>query len=223
MFPIRDHNPSHKFPFVTLLLIGLNTLFFLIEISLTDIDAFIYKYALVPRLIDFSDISTLSPFLSSMFLHGGWLHIISNMWFLWVFGDNIEATLGKINYLLFYAISGFAASLLQYFTDPNSTTAVLGASGGIAGVLGGYLVIFPHAKIETLVTIGGLHFSTINIPASFMLFYWFITQFFAGVGSVVVGAHAQGGVAFFAHIGGFVAGWIMAQGIRSRLNWYRIE
>lgn len=223
MFPIRDHNPSHKLPLITILIILVNAFLFFLEITVPNQDAFIYQYALVPNSIDFTNISTLLPLVSSMFLHGGWLHIISNMWFLWIFGDNIEAQLGHLGFTAFYLISGLAAAFTQYALDPSSTIPILGASGAIAGVLGGYLVIFPHAKIESLVTTFGGFVTTVNIPASFMLFYWFITQLFSGVGSVAVGTHNQGGVAFFAHVGGFVAGWIIAQFIKPKLTFYRLE
>lgn len=222
MFPIRDHNPSNKFPLVTIVLIVLNVLFFLIELSVPDLDVFLGKYALIPQLVHWGDPSTWFPFLSSMFLHGGWLHILSNMWFLWIFGDNIEATLGKVRFVVFYLLSGLAAALLQYAIDPASSIPVLGASGAIAGVLGGYLVLFPSAKIETL--IAGFGFLTrVNVPASFMLVYWFAIQLFSGVGSLAVYEAGQGGVAFFAHIGGFVAGWLMIRLFRSQLDWVRIE
>ncbi len=222
MFPIRDHSSFNKFPLLTLLLIALNVFIFIIEITQEKIIAFIYLYAWIPKLIDFSNYKSLFPILSSMFLHGGWLHIIFNMWFLWIFGNNLEALLGKINYLLFYLLSGLAAVLLQYFADPNSTIPILGASGAIAGVLGGYLVLFPHARIETLIIfIGKRRLTKINVPAQFMLFYWFVTQLFTNVGNVVTGLQTQGGVAFFTQIGGFAAGWIMAQGIKPRLSSYR--
>lgn len=223
MFPIRDHNPSHKIPFFTILIIIINALVFLWEITSPNLDEFIKFYALVPAQINFLQFETLTSFITSMFLHGGWLHIISNMWFLWIFGDNVEANLGHIKYIIFYLISGIAAAFIQYLIDPASTIPVLGASGAIAGVLGGYLVLFPHAKIETFVTFG-FYLSRLNVPASIMLFYWFITQLFSGIGSVAVGIHNQGGVAFFAHIGGFAAGYLITKlFIKPNLNFYRIE
>ncbi len=223
MFPIRDHNPSHKFPYVTLTIILINALVFLLELTVPDQEFFIYTYALVPDKINFFVPATLPPFLTSMFMHGGWLHIISNMWFLWIFGDNIEASLGHFRFITFYLISGFSASLLQYLIDPASIIPMLGASGAIAGVLGGYLVLFPHARIETLVTYFGGFISKVNVPASLMLVYWFVTQLFSGVGSIAIGAGDMGGVAFFAHIGGFAAGWVIIRVFKSRLTWYKIE
>src|SRR3989344_8128485 len=154
MFPIRDQHPSHKFPLVTILLIAINCVVFFLELTAPDPEVFINQFALTPAAINFLNPTTLVSFLTSMFLHGGWLHILSNMWFLWIFGDNVEATLGSLGFLFFYLFTGLAASLLQYFIDPTSAIPVLGASGAIAGVLGSYLVLFPRAQIETLITLG---------------------------------------------------------------------
>ena len=223
MFPLRDHHPSHKFPIITIVFIVLNAVFFLLELSTPDLDAFLLQYALVPSQVNFANFMTLIPFFTSMFLHGGWLHIISNMWFLWIFGDNIEATLGHIGYIIFYILCGLAAGLLQYIIDPTSTIPMLGASGAIAGVLGGYLVLFPQAQVETLLTLG-YFIRTINVPAYLMLGYWFVTQLFSGFGSIALSTQSEGGVAFFAHIGGFAAGWlIMTFLIKPRISWQRIE
>jgi len=221
MFPIRDQHPSHKFPLVTIFLIVINCVVFFLELTAADPDGFISHYALVPVTINFLNPASLLPFLTSMFLHGGWLHILSNMWFLWIFGDNVEATLGSIGFLCFYLFTGLAASLLQYLIDPTSAIPVLGASGAIAGVLGSYLVLFPRAQIETLITLG-YYVSRINVSAQVMLIYWFITQLFSGVGSITVGV-GEGGVAFFAHIGGFAAGWLLTQlFIKPRQTWQQI-
>lgn len=211
MLPIRDHNRSHKFPFFTLLIISANILVFLLELSVPDPDTFVSSYALVPATVDFLNPATLIPFFTSMFLHAGFVHLLSNMWFLWIFGDNLEATLGKIKFLFFYFLSGLAGGLLQYFLISSSTIPNLGASGAIAGVLGGYLVFFPQAKIETLVATFGGFMTRAEIPAKVMLFYWFFTQLFSGTAGVVSGEMALGGVAWFAHIGGFAAGWLMAK------------
>ena len=221
MFPIRDQHPSHKFPLVTILLIAINCVVFFLELTAPDPEVFINQFALTPAAINFLNPTTLVSFLTSMFLHGGWLHILSNMWFLWIFGDNVEATLGSLGFLFFYLFTGLAASLLQYFIDPTSAIPVLGASGAIAGVLGSYLVLFPRAQIETLITLG-YYVSRINVSAQVMLIYWFITQLFSGVGSITVGV-GEGGVAFFAHIGGFAAGWLLTQlFIKPRQTWQQI-
>src|SRR3989338_2746659 len=135
MFPIRDHNPSNRTPFITWLIIAITSHVFYLEITAPDLEVFIRQYALIPAQINFLNPSTLLPFFYSIFLHGGWLHIISNMWFLWIFGDNVEATLGHIKYIFFYIISGLAAGLLQYIISTFANIPMLGASGAIAGVL----------------------------------------------------------------------------------------
>ena len=141
----------------------------------------------------------------------------------WIFGDNIEATLGHFKYVIFYLICGLGAGLLQYIIDPTSTIPMLGASGAIAGVLGGYLVLFPHAKIDTLVTFG-LFMSRIQVSALIMLGYWFIIQLFSGFGSIAIDTGEEGGVAFFAHIGGFAVGWLITHLlVKPRLTWQRVE
>lgn len=214
MFPLRDsHHPS-KTAFITIALIILNVYFFIQEMMAPDLEKFISQYALVPSLIDFSNIETLKPFITSQFLHAGLFHLISNMWFLKIFGDNVEEVFGSYIFLIIYLASGVAGGLLQYFFSPTSEIPMLGASGAVAGVLGAYLVWFPHHKIETLVPFG-LFMTTVNISASIMLFYWFVTQLFSGVGSI---AYAQlGGVAFWAHIGGFVFGYLASK-MYSRRN-----
>lgn len=217
MLPIRDHNRSHKFPFFTLLIIVTNVFVFLLEITVLDPDTFINSYALIPAAVDFLKPITLVPFFTSMFLHAGFVHLLSNMWFLWIFGDNLEATLGKIKFILFYFLSGLAGGFLQYLLISTSTIPNLGASGAIAGILGGYLVFFPQARIETLVAAFGGYLTKIELPAYVMLFYWFFTQLFSGTAGVVSGEMALGGVAWFAHIGGFVAGWFMAKTLKGSL------
>lgn len=211
MIPIRDNNRSNKFPFFTLLIIAVNILVFLLELTIPDPDTFVTSYALIPASVDFLNPETLVPFFTSMFLHAGFVHLLSNMWFLWIFGDNLEADLGKLKFLLFYFLSGLTGGFLQYLLVSNSTIPTLGASGAIAGVLGGYLVFFPRAKIETLVAVFGGYLRRIELPAQVMLAYWFVTQLFSGTAGVISGQMALGGVAWFAHIGGFVAGWLMAK------------
>lgn len=208
MFPLRDSHHTYKFPLVTVFIIVANVLVFLAELTTFDPEAFITSYALIPAKVNFGSYLTLTPFITSQFLHAGFLHIIGNMWFLRIFGDNVEERFGSIRYLIIYLLSGVMGGFLQYIFSPNSEIPMLGASGAVAGVLGAYLVFFPHHKIETLVPLG-LFFSRINIPASIMLVYWFIIQVFSGVGSVAV---AQvGGVAFWAHVGGFATGYLIAK------------
>lgn len=209
MFPIRDHNPSKKFPFITIFLVIITSIIFFLEITAPDIEIFINQYALIPAKINFFDPITLLGFVNSMFLHGGWLHIISNMWFLWIFGDNIESYLGSIKFLLFYLLTGLVAGLTQYFFAPFSTIPTLGASGAVAGVLGAYLVLYPKNKIDTLVISFGGFLHQVQLPASIMLGYWFVIQIFSGVGSFA--SSMEGGVAWWAHIGGFASGYLLTK------------
>jgi membrane associated rhomboid family serine protease len=215
MFPLRDTEPSYSKPVVTILLIVVNILVFLFEFSL-DPDTqngFIAAYGLIPDQFHFSNIIT------SMFLHGGWMHVLGNMWFLWIFGDNIEDILGHGKYLLFYLLCGVVAALAQVAVSPNSRIPTVGASGAIAGIMGAYMIKFPHSRILSLVTIV-FFFTTVEIPAWIMLIYWFVIQFFSGVGTLGASQASQGGVAFFAHIGGFIAGigLIHVMGARQRFS-----
>ena len=207
MFPIRDSQNADKFPLVNLCLIGINIYFFIKELLSPNIDAFISLYGLIPANIDFSRTETLTPFVSGLFLHAGFLHILSNMWFLWIFGDNVESIMGHLKYLGFYLFCGFVASFAQYLFIPQSHLPMIGASGAIAGVLGAYLKYFPNNKIDTIVPIFGLPV-IIAIPASFMLIYWFFIQTFNGVATITVATAAIGGVAYIAHAGGFLSGFL---------------
>lgn len=207
MVPLKDNEPAGKFAFWVLIIIALNIYFFLLELTAPDPDAFISQYALIPKLVNPSNWETLKPFLTSQFLHGGFIHIISNMLFLWIFGDNVEAALGFLLFPIFYLAAGVVGGLAQYILLPSSDIPMLGASGAIAGVLGAYFALFPKHTVKTLVPIFGF-FTVIDIPASVMLIYWFFTQLFSGAASIAVHAQALGGIAFFAHIGGFTFGWI---------------
>jgi membrane associated rhomboid family serine protease len=208
MIPLRDHNPSGKTPFITYLLIGLNLFVFGYMFLLPEdlLMAFIEQYAIIPDLI--SHERNLFSLISSMFLHGGFAHLLGNMLFLNIFGDNLEDKLGHCKYLLFYLICGLGASGLQILTSPHSTVPNLGASGAIAGIMGGYLVLFPHQRIDILFSLGWT-FRQTTVPAYFMLFYWFIFQVFSGAGSLAFTDEMMGGVAYFAHIGGFITGWLL--------------
>ena len=157
---------------------------------------------------------------SSMFMHGGWAHLGGNMLFLFIFGDNVEARMGKMNYLIFYLLSGVAAALLQSFLLPASQVPMIGASGAIAGVMGAYMVKFPHSRIVTLVPLF-VFLTTIEIPAYLILIYWFVIQFFSGIGSVGHSQLSEGGVAWFAHIGGFVAGIVLILMMKTRSRYRR--
>jgi membrane associated rhomboid family serine protease len=200
MFPIRDSQPSYSTPVVTRTFIVLNVLAFLYQISLDSYTAndFVYAFGFVPERASWASA------LTSIFLHGGWLHLIGNMVFLWVFGDNIEDILGHGRYILFYLGCGVIACYSQYLLNPDSRVPMVGASGAIAGVMGAYMVKFPHSRI---VTVGWfIILYTLELPAWLMLIMWFGMQFFSGVGSIADAHLQRGGTAFFAHIGGFVAG-----------------
>lgn len=214
MIPLHDTIRSQTKPVITGLLILVNVIVFFHEITMgpQGLNRFIYQYAVVPDRLQLTDLVT------SMFLHGGWMHLIGNMWFLWIYGDNVEDVFGHGKYLLFYLLCGVAAALAQVVISPDSRVPVLGASGAIAGVMGAYLVKFPHARITTLVFIF-FFITTMEIPAYLILIYWFVLQVFSGVGSIGY-SDLQGGVAFFAHIGGFVAGAILVflMGTRKRYS-----
>jgi membrane associated rhomboid family serine protease len=209
MFPIRDRAPTKGFPLVTILLILVNIYFFQAELFAPNPDLFILQYALIPQLIDFSNFSSLIPFLTAQFLHAGFLHIVSNMWFLWIFGDNVEAKMGKVPFLIFYLFAGIIGFFVQYLFLADSQIPMLGASASVAGVLGAYLVFFPKARVDVLVPFFPLFF-TIALPTTTMLFYWFFIQLFNGVAMIVTETAAVGGVAYWAHIGGFGAGYLLA-------------
>jgi membrane associated rhomboid family serine protease len=211
MIPIRDAIRSKNFPAVTVLLIGLNVIAFLWELAQgPHLKEAFYLYGIVPLRYSNPEISArftgfeqYLPFLTSMFLHGGFLHIIMNMWFLYIFGDNIEDRLGHIRYLIFYLFCGVAAGLIHLFTNWNSNVPTIGASGAISGVMGAYLLLYPRSKILTLIFIF-FFIQFVEIPAFIFLGIWFLLQLF----SAGLTPSNVGGVAFWAHIGGFVAGLI---------------
>lgn len=208
MIPLRDSKPARVFPFWVLVIIAVNAWVFFLEFTSLNLDAFISQWALVPAFVDFGALETLTPFITSQFLHAGLLHILSNMWFLWIFGDNVEEHFGKFFFPIIYLLSGVVGGFAQYLVSPDSTIPMLGASGAVAGILGAYMVLYSRHTIKTLVPVFGF-VSVVDIPAGFMLFYWFFTQLFSGVGSLAV--QGVGGVAFFAHVGGFAAGWLIAK------------
>ena len=200
-FPYKDDNPRVLIPFVTYFIIGLNALVFIYQYFIIQgaqlSENFIYTYALIPAN------PTILTIFSSMFMHGGFTHIIFNMWFLWIFGDNIESVLGHKKYLLFYFLCGIGAGLSQIQIDPESTIPMVGASGAIAGVLGAYLFRFPRATVHVLVIL--IVFITfIRVPAMIVIGFWFLSNLTAGIGTL--GIEQTGGTAWFAHIGGFISG-----------------
>jgi len=217
MFPLRDTEPSYSKPVVTVMLIVINLIIFLYEFALPSYyrDAFIASYGMIPDQFSFQALFT------SMFLHGGWMHVLGNMWFLWIFGDNVEDVLGHGKFLLFYLFCGMVAGLAQVLVDPTSRVPTVGASGAIAGVLGAYMVKFPHSRILSLVTII-IFFTTVEVPAWLMLIYWFAIQFFYGVGSIGYSHVSQGGgVAYMAHVGGFVTGALLIMLLAPRQRYHR--
>ena len=203
MIPLRARLARQNVPVMTLFIIGLNVFFFLNEMSrpLDARDQFIEHYALIP------DQLRLSTFITSMFLHGGWLHLIGNMWFLWVFGSHIEDAMGPAKFAVFYLISGIASAAVQFGTNLGSPIPTIGASGAIAGVMGAFLILYPRVRVVTLIFIV-IFVTTVDIPAAFMLLYWFAIQLLSGISMVSSVTQAQG-IAWFAHVGGFVTGLLL--------------
>ncbi len=212
MFPLNDDNPTSITPWINWGLIGMNIFIFLYEISLSEpqLNQFFHMYALIPQEFSINPSGDWSTLISSQFLHGGWLHLGANMLYLWIFGNNIEDRMGHIPYLLFYITCGIFAALCQWFVSMDSSIPSLGASGAIAGVLGAYILRFPQAKVLTLVFIV-FFATTIRIPAIYVIGIFFIQNLLSGLASINGPATMmQGGVAYWAHIGGFVFGAILA-------------
>jgi rhomboid family protein len=211
MLPLRDHNRSLRTPVVNLALIALNLAGFVYELTLGPrLEGFVMAAAFLPaRALDPQvgpgAVGELGSALLSMFLHGGWAHLLGNMLFLWIFGDNVEDRLGHLRYALFYLLAGLAATAAHAFANPDSTMPAIGASGAISGVLGAYLVLYPKARIVSLVFLG-FFIRLVEVPALVFLPFWFVIQFLSGLASITTPPGAEGGVAWFAHVGGFVAG-----------------
>jgi rhomboid family protein len=207
MLPLKDvSRRPHSFPVATLGLIALNVVVFILELLLGD--PFITRFSLVPN--DIIHGQNLYTLFTSMFLHAGFLHIAGNMLFLWVFGPNLEDVMGAVRFTLFYLVCGLIANIAQIAIDPTSTIPSLGASGAIAGVLGGFIVEFPNDQISTLAPVGWAFFRT-RLSAIILLGVWFLLQLVSGVGEVTSHTLDQGGTAFFAHIGGFIAGMVLVK------------
>ena len=224
MFPIRDTVPRRHFPVMTFAIIAVNILVFMLELSLPEKvqNDLIYLFGLVParyahpawaELVGFP-LDNYWPILTNLFLHGGWLHIIANMWFLYLFGDNVEDRMGPVRFLLFYLLAGAAANLVHFVVNHNSTMPVIGASGAIAGVMAAYLRLFPRARIITLVPVLFFPFF-FEVPAPFFMLFWFFLQLLSGAASLAV-AHSAGGIAWWAHVGGFVLGYLLVRPLCSR-------
>ncbi|WP_163846128.1 rhomboid family intramembrane serine protease [Pseudooceanicola aestuarii] len=215
MFPLRDHNPSGRTPYVTYALIVVNVVVFLGYAGLMSqpeaLYAFYDRYAMIPaRLSEGSGYHTL---LTSMFLHGGFMHIAGNMLFLWIFGDNMEDEMGHWGFLGFYLVSGVVAGVAHLIAGPGSLVPTVGASGAIAGVMGGYLLLFPRARVDILI-IFIVFFKVFPVPAWLMLGLWFALQLVNGVGA----DPTTGGVAYWAHAGGFIAGLVLTLPVFARLG-----
>ncbi len=209
MFPIGDDNSSRRlFPFVTYALIAVNVLVFLLELA--GGDAFVMKWAFVPSRFLADPGAEFLTLFSSMFMHAGWLHLGGNMLYLWIFGDNVEDRFGHIKFLVFYLLCGLGATFAQLAFSTGSDIPNLGASGAIAGVLGAYIILFPKGKVKVLQGRG-----IINVSALIVIGLWFVLQLFSGIGSIST-AGASGGVAYMAHIGGFVAGVLLTFVLRGK-------
>ena len=225
MIPLRDSVTMQRWPVVTWLLIAINVWVFLDELLLgPELEAFIRTWAFIPaRYFALSEMNPgdwagrYLPIFTSMFLHGGWLHLLGNMVYLWIFGDNVEDRLGHVRYLIFYLVTGLGAALVHAHLAPGSTLPTVGASGAISGVLGAYLVLFPQARVYTLVPWVFIFLGVIEIPATVYLGLWFLMQVLNGaVGLAAPMEAAGGGVAWWAHIGGFVMGMAVAALLRAR-------
>jgi membrane associated rhomboid family serine protease len=229
MIPIRDDAPRYSTPWVNYFLIALNTVVFLFELTLDphSLNAFMFSFGVVPAHVTGavhagSYAAGVVPILTSMFMHAGWLHIIFNMWWLWIFGDNVEDSLGHFPYLIFYLLSGLGAALVHILFNWGSPVPSVGASGAIAGVMGAYFVLFPSARVLTLIPFFFIFFTW--LPAWLILGYWFVLQFLSGAATSITSVQrtaSSGGVAFWAHVGGFLTGVVMVKLFPRRAPRYR--
>lgn len=218
MFPLRDDQPLHSVSLATFAIIALNVLVFVHQLQLDDISLnyFIAHWGLTATFRGFH----LANIVTSMFIHGGWMHIIGNMMFLWCFGRSLEDAMGSGKFLVFYLLCGVAAAFTQAFLTWGSRAPMVGASGAIAGVMGAYLLKFPRARIQTLVVVI-LFITRVEIPAVLILGYWFVVQLFSGAGSIGYSHLSQGGTAYFAHVGGFLAGMLLVKIMGTQTRYYR--
>jgi len=201
VIPLRDVIPSRTTPYITVTIIVLNAIAWLFELALPRdvLPAFLQVYGVVPA--DFH----ASTLVSSMFLHGSWMHVIGNMWYLWIFGDNVEDRVGHGRFIIFYLLCGAAAAFGQILIDPTSTLPTIGASGAIAGVMGAYFVLYPQSRVLTLIPLI-IFWEIVELPAIFLLGFWFLMQLFSAGAIAVTASTSGGGVAFAAHVAGFVCG-----------------
>ncbi len=215
MIPLRDDNPTSSAPVLTISLIAINVMVFLYQLSLDPRGGqlLVYQFGAIPSVVFGSNslpsnIAVIPPVFSlftSMFLHGGWLHLIGNMLYLWIFGDNIEDAMGKVRFFVFYVLSGLLAAFSHAIISPGSNIPMIGASGAISGVLGAYLVLYPRARVLVLIPLLGFFWRLFYIPAMFVLGFWFLLQIFSGG----LEGSSAGGVAWGAHVGGFIAGMLL--------------
>ena len=229
MFPLSDENHTLRFPVVTAAIIAANAAVWIVVQGLgadPALAASVCQFGLIPAdLLGIAEPGTRfqisrdllcvidgdsnpSAAITSMFMHGGWFHILGNMWFLWVFGDNVEDVMGRLRFAGFYLLCGLAAALAQILTDPSSTTPMVGASGAIGGIMGAYAFLFPRVHVNTFIFLG-FYMTTVAVPAVFMLGYWFVLQLLGGLPALT--QNSAGGVAFWAHIGGFLAGIVLVK------------
>ena len=228
MIPLRDDVPARTWPVVNVALIVLNSLIFLYEVSLGPaLQSFLMTYGMVPAKVLYLSRhepwnlwDRFAPFFTSMFLHGGWFHLIGNMWFLWIFGDNVEDRLGHGRYLLFYILCGLAAGFVHYSTNSTSGVPTVGASGAIAGVMGAYYMLYPRARVLTLIPLF-FFFEILEVPAYFFLGFWFLIQLLQGTFSLAFVDTLAGGVAWWAHVGGFAAGVLLVHVFKKRRTYRR--
>lgn len=211
MIPFKDDNPTRNFPFVTIALIAINTVIFLFQVMYpSDPRRLVYTFGAIPHfLLTLNSVQPVHPVLtifSSMFMHGSILHLGTNMLYLWIFGNNIEDKLGIVRFIIFYLLCGVVAAYSHAVADPVSMVPMIGASGAVSGVLGAYILLFPHARVHTLIFLG-FFVQVVRIRAMFVIGFWIIIQFINGM--VSTGTAGHGGVAWFAHIGGFIAGLLL--------------
>jgi membrane associated rhomboid family serine protease len=222
MIPLKDENPTNKKPIVSYCIIGFCVVIFLAQLGLSENELrdFTYSYGLIPSVLmgvdqlsgDLFKISPVGTIFTSMFMHGGWMHLIGNMLYMWIFADNIEDDLGTLNFVIFYLICGIGAAMSQVLTDINSQIPMIGASGAIGGVLGAYLINYPNAKVLVLIPFGFFS-QLIKIRALYVLGFWFVLQF---INSFL--SSSEGGVAYAAHIGGFISGVILILFFNKKIN-----
>jgi membrane associated rhomboid family serine protease len=211
MLPLRDVIPSRTPPYITVTIIILNVVAWIYEISMPreQLEVFLQIFGVVPAAF------IPSTLFTSMFLHGGWSHIIGNMWYLWIFGDNVEDRLGHVRFVIFYLLCGIVAAFGQILIDPGSTLPTIGASGAIAGVMGAYFVLYPHSRVLTLIPLI-IFWEIIELPAILLLGFWFLMQLFSAGAIAVTSSTGGGGVAFMAHVAGFVMGMVAVFAFRKK-------